>query len=135
MSLDDLRAKAGELNLGIASLSKLSLVQRHALLAELNRCGAQVQNPAITRYDEEEELRAKGKLRRFPYVTTAQLKMLDVLAAQVRWREQDGYLRFCYKTIKAPAPRNGREVTTLRLALQSLIKQQLLIPSPSTGEG
>jgi hypothetical protein len=132
-SLDELRAKAAELNLGIASLSKLSLTQRHALLVELLRCGATVRNPTITRYDLEEEQRASGKLTRFPYVTDAQLQMLAALAGQVQWREQDGYLRFCLATIKAPAPRNGREVTTIRLALESLIRQQS--PLPSVGEG
>ena len=45
-----------------------------------------------------------------------QVRMVDTLAAQIRWRETDGYLRFCHKIIKAPRPRNSREVTTLRLA-------------------
>jgi hypothetical protein len=50
--------------------------------------------------------------------------MVDSLAAQIRWHETDGYLRFCHKIIKAPRPRNSREVTTLRLALESLMSQQ-----------
>ncbi len=50
--------------------------------------------------------------------------MLDTLASQVHWREQDGYLRFCHKILRAPRPRNSREVTKLCLALQSLIVQQ-----------
>ena len=50
--------------------------------------------------------------------------MLDTLASQIHWRVQDGYLRFCYKILLAPRPRNSREVTKLRLALQSMISQQ-----------
>ena len=43
--------------------------------------------------------------------------------ARISWREKDGYQRFCHKVIKAPRPRNSREVTTLRLALESLTEQ------------
>ena len=124
LSIDDLRVMAGSINLGIASLSRLSLDQRHALIERLRSLGATAKNPEITRYDYEEEARAQGKLTRFPAISDKQLKMLTLLADQVQWREPDGYLRFCHTTIKAPAARNAREVTTLRLALQSLITQQ-----------
>ena len=127
LGIDDLRSMAGSLNLGIASLSRLSLDQRQALIERLRSLGATARNPTITRYDYEEEARANGKLKRFPAITDKQLKMLAALAEQVQWREPDGYLRFCYMTLKAPAARNAREVTTLRLALQSLIKQQSAI--------
>ena len=50
--------------------------------------------------------------------------MLDTLASQVDWREQDCYLRFCHKILRAPRPRNSREITKLRLALESLLIQQ-----------
>jgi hypothetical protein len=50
--------------------------------------------------------------------------MLDALAAKVHWRERDGYLRFCYKLFRAPRPRISKEVTRLRLALESLLAQQ-----------
>jgi hypothetical protein len=39
-------------------------------------------------------------------------------------KEKDGFLRFCHKIIKASRPRNSREVTTLRLALESILDQQ-----------
>ena len=138
IGLDDLRALAAQINLGIASLSSLSLQQRHLLIEDLRAKGATVRNPALNNYDLEEEYRlnSKGKVRRLPLVSTKQLAMLSALAAQVTWREHDGYLRFCHKQIHAPAPRNQREVTKLRLALQSLIAQQpCSVPSPSQGEG
>ena len=80
---------------------------------------AQVKNPVI--YDSD---RPAGNVAPFTKTSEEQLRMLDTLAGQVRWREKDGYLRFCYKVIKAPRPRNSREVTTLRLALESLRSQQ-----------
>jgi len=52
--------------------------------------------------------------------------MLDSLANQVNWREPDGYLRLCWKLVKAPHPGNSEEVTKLRLALSSLVSQQSL---------
>ena len=54
-----------------------------------------------------------------------QLRMFDTLVSQVHWREQNGYLRFCHKILRAPRPRNSREVTKLPLALQSIIQQQI----------
>ena len=125
LSIDDVRAIAGTLNLGVQSISRLTLTQREALIARLIALGATVRNPSLTPYDLEEEDRIRiGKVARFPVPTPRQSRALAALAAQYRWREADGYLRFCYKTIKAAAPRNHREVTTLRLALQSLIRQQ-----------
>lgn len=121
LSVDELRTMASAINLGIESISRLSLAQRAALIERLNGMGAKVRNPIPTSYDLAEE---KGKVIRFPALSEKQLKMLEDLAAHVTWREADGYLRFCHKTIKAPAPRNHREVTTLRLALQSMLRQQ-----------
>lgn len=129
LDIEALRDRAGAINLGIRSLSRLTLRQRQVLIDDLRALGATARNPEITRYDLEDEQRAAGKLHRFPAVTDKQLVMLNALAAQVRWREQDGYLRFCHATIQAPAPRNGRDVTTLKLALHSLVKQQLT-PEP-----
>jgi hypothetical protein len=54
----------------------------------------------------------------------SQLRMLDSLANQVAWRSPDGYLRLCYKLFKASRPRNSREVTRLRLTLESMLAQQ-----------
>lgn len=121
LSVEELRLMAGAINLNIASISRLSLTQRKELIDRLNAMGAQVRNPSLSEYDLAEE---KGKVARFPVPTAKQMKILDALADQVHWREADGYLRFCHKTIKAPAPRNHREVTTLLLALRSLLKQQ-----------
>jgi hypothetical protein len=80
---------------------------------------AQVKNPVM--YDSD---RPAGNVAPFTKTSEEQVRMLDTLASQVRWREKDGYLRFCYKVIKAPRPRNSREVTTFRLALESLRSQQ-----------
>jgi len=121
LSVEELRLMAGALNLGIASISRLSLTQRAQLIDRLNALGAQVRNPQLTEYDLAEE---NGKVTRFPVPTAKQITILAALAARIEWREADGYLRFCHKTIKAPAPRNHREVTTLLLALRSLLKQQ-----------
>ena len=125
--LDQVRAIAAEINLGIASISKLSLDQRHQLIDRLIAMGAQVKNPVI--YDSDRNAEAgwskKGqKVARFRRISEPQLRMLDALAGQVNWREQDGYLRFCHKIVNGPRPLNQRQVTTLRAALQSLIAQQ-----------
>ena len=114
--LEQIREMAAAMNLGIRSISSLSVEQRAALIDRLIEMGATVKNPVI--YDSD---RQAGKVARFPGVKEGQLRMLDALAARVTWREKDGYLRFCHKVIKAPRPRNSREVTTLRLALESLI--------------
>ena len=117
--LDRIREMAAELNLGIRSISRLNIEQRRVLIDRLIEMGAQVENPVI--YDSD---RPAGNVAPFIKTSEEQLRMLDTLAGQVRWREKDGYLRFCYKVIKAPRPRNSREVTTLRLALESLRSQQ-----------
>jgi len=114
--LDRIREMAAELNLGIRSISRLNIEQRRALIDRLIEMGAQVKNPVI--YDSD---RPAGNVAPFTKTSEEQLRMLDTLASQVRWREKD---RFCYKVIKAPRPRNSREVTTLRLALESLRSQQ-----------
>lgn len=125
LSLDELRLMAGSINLGIGSISRLSLTQRKDLLDRLLALGARIRNPEITQYDLAEEERAKGgKIAHFPVPTAKQIVKLNALAEQIHWRAEDGYLRFCHKLIKAPAPRNHREVTIMRLALQSLLKQQ-----------
>jgi hypothetical protein len=108
---------AAELNLGIRS--RLNIEQRRALIDRLIEMVAEVKNPVI--YDSD---RPAGNIAPFTKTSEEQLRMIDTLASQVRWREKDGYLRFCYKVIKAPRPRNSREVTTLRLALDSLRSQQ-----------
>lgn len=110
----------GEINLGIPSISKLSIEQRRVLIDRLIEMGARVKNPVI--YDSD---RPAGKIAPFTRVSEEQLRMIDALAAQIRWREKDGYLPFCYKVIKAWRPRNSREVTTLPLALESLVTQLL----------
>jgi hypothetical protein len=117
--LDRIREMAAELNLGIRSISRLNIEQRRALIERLIEMGAQVKNPVM--YDSD---RPAGNVAPFTKTSEEQLRMLDTLAGQVRWCEKDGYLRFCYKVIKAPRPRNSREVTTLRLALESLRSQQ-----------
>ena len=117
--LNQVREIAAELNLGIRSISKLSIDQRRTLIDRLIDMGARVKNALI--YDSE---RPAGNVARFSLVTEDQLRMLDTLAGQVAWRERDGYLRFCYKVIKAPRQRNPREVTTLRVALRSILGQQ-----------
>ena len=98
--------------------------------------GAQVRNPHIYDSDLREERLAAGskeprKIILFSEPKEDQLRMLDTLASQIHWREQDGYLRFSYKILCAPRPRNSREVTKLRLTLQSLISQQQKVCSSS----
>lgn len=87
--------------------------------------GATVRNPHVYESYLKAESGRRGKVVGFPTPKEHQLRMVDALAAQIRWRETDGYLRFCHKIIKAPRPRNSKEITTLRLALQSMIDQQL----------
>jgi hypothetical protein len=109
------------INLGIQSISKLDLKQREQLIDMLIEMGAVVRNPRIYQSD----LKAAGSRRLgFSAAKEHQLRVVDALADKVTWHEQDGYLRFCHRTIKAPRPRNSREVTTFKLALQSLINQQ-----------
>ena len=119
---------AAELNLGIASISRLSLDQRRTLIDKLNEMGAQVKNPFIYDSDRNAERAVSGEKTRkvlpFRGPKEGQLRMLDALAARIQWRERDGYLRFCHKLIKSPRPRNSKEVTTLRLAMESIIRQQ-----------
>jgi hypothetical protein len=73
-------------------------------------------------YDSD---RGAGNVAPFTRISEEQLRMLDALAVRISWREKDGYLRFCHKVIKAPRPRNSREVTTLRLALESMVSREL----------
>jgi len=110
---------AAEINLGFRSISSLNIEQRRALIDRLIEMGARVKNPVVYYSD-----RPAGNIAPFMKISEEQLRMLDTLAAQVAWREKDGYFRFCHKVIKASRPRNSREVTTLRLALESLINQQ-----------
>jgi len=126
--LEQIRDMAGDLNRGIRSISRLSLDQRRALIDKLNEKGAQVKNPFIYDSDRKTEREFSGEKQRkilpFRGPKEGQLRMLDALAARICWREQDGYIRFCRKLIKAPRPRNSREVTTLRLAMESILNQQ-----------
>lgn len=123
-----IREMAAEINLGIASISKLSLNQRQVLIDKLNAMGAQVRNPHIYQSDLEEERRQAGtpgprKVLLFAAVKEEQLRLLDSLANKIAWRETDGYLRLCHRLLKAPRPRNSKEVTKLRLTLESMINQ------------
>ncbi len=128
-SLKMVRFMAARLNLGIRSISRLSLKQREILISKLIEMGARVKNPRIYESDLDEERRLAGskeprKVIVFRLVSEEQLRMVDHLADQIRWRTPDGYLGFCHKLLRAPRPRNSKEVTRLRLALQSIIAQQ-----------
>lgn len=127
--LDQIREIAAELNAGNASISSLSLTQREVLIDRLIAIGAQVRNPHI--YDSDLKAEAGDapvkkeprKVLVFSRVREDQLRMLDAEAAKVRWHTPDGYKRFCWKLLKSPRPRNSREVTKLRLALESMALQ------------
>lgn len=127
-SLDRVREMAGKINLGILSISRLSLKQRELLIEELRELGATVRNPHLYESDLAAEHALSGKKVRkivlFSEPKENKLRMLDALAGQIRWNEADGYLRFCNKMLKSPRPRNSKEVTKLRLALESILKQQ-----------
>ena len=127
-SLDAVRDLAAKINLGIASISRLSLKQREVLINQLRGLGATVRNPHIYASDLAAEHVLSGKKVRkivlFSEPKEDQLRMLDALAAKIQWKEQDGYLRFCHKLSRAPRPRSSKEVTKLRLALESILKQQ-----------
>ncbi len=130
-NLDQVREMAGRLNLGINSISRLSLMQRRMLITQLIEMGAQVKNPELYASDLEAERRAgrtkePRKIILWAEPSEEQLRMLNALAAKVNWRSPDGYIRFCYKLLRAPRPRNSKEVTRLRLALESLRKQRPL---------
>lgn len=132
--LDQIRQMAAELNLGIASISKLSLDQRRALIDRLIGMGAQVKNPFIYASDTKAETGGPRKVLICSRVSEKQLRMLDRFAAQIQWREL-GYLRFCHRVIKCPRPHNSRQVTTLRVALESLLAQQHAATFRSVGIG
>ncbi|MGE0680006.1 MAG: hypothetical protein AB7P69_03710 [Candidatus Binatia bacterium] len=127
LRLDDLREMAAAIDpLHRRSLSLLSLTQRRELLDDLITKGADVRNPQLTEQEVGEARRADrgGKLIRFPAISSAEEEMIKKMAAHIHWREPDGFLRLCHKLIKSSFPRNHREVTTMRLALQSLLQQQ-----------
>jgi len=133
--LDEIREMAGQINLGIESISRLSLKQREVLIDKLKEKGAHVRNPHIYDSDLREEQalslsKQPRKIALFRFPGESQLRMLDTLAARIHWRSEDGYLLFCYKTIKSPRPRNNREVTKIRAALMSMIEQQDGIQNP-----
>jgi hypothetical protein len=128
--VNQIRLMAARLNLGIASISRLSLEQREALIDRLKGMGAEVRNPHIYDSDLRAEHAASGskaprKCVLFSEPNEDQLGMLDTLAARVKWRETDGYPGFCHKLIKSPRALNFRHATNLRLALQSIIGQQV----------
>jgi len=113
------------LRVNIESISSLSLKQREILIDGLKSMGAQGRNPKIYESDLSAERSPSGskeprKIIVYPYPTEDQLRMVDTLANQIHWREQDGYLCVCYKILKSSP---GREVTKLRLALESIICQ------------
>ena len=118
--LEMCRFLAGKINLGVESISRLSLQQRAGLIEQLIEMGASVRNPRIYNSDLKTE---NPKVATFNRVSDEQLQRLDKLADQIKWKESDSYLRFCHRVIKAPRPRNQREITTLRLALESMIAQ------------
>jgi len=125
-SLEMARWIAGQLNGGKESISSLSLTQRSGLIEKLIEMGARVRNPHIYESDlaaERGSAPAKKEPRKvlvFSLVKEDQIRMLDTLAAKVRWHTPDGYKRFCWKLLRAPRPRNSTEVTKLRLALESM---------------
>jgi len=138
--LEQIRDMAGELNLGIRSISRLSLDQRRTLIDKLYEMGARVKNPFIYDSDRKTEgtrsgNKQSGKVIFYSRVTEDQLRMLDILASKVQWRTPDGYLRFCHKLIKCPRPLNSRQVTTVRLALASLVDQQRAAAPDPVGMG
>ncbi|HWP58978.1 MAG TPA: hypothetical protein VNL14_13885 [Candidatus Acidoferrales bacterium] len=125
--LDQIRWMAADINLGVRSISRLSLEQRRVLIDRLIAMGAHVKNPFIYESDLRKEaghVQQPRKVLVYRRVTEGQLRMLDRIASQIQWRERDGYLRFCYKIIKCPRPQNSRQVTILRAALESLLVQQ-----------
>ena len=127
-SLDAVRRLAGEINPGVESISRLSLKQREILIDKLRELGATARNPHVYASDLAVDAARSGEKGRrvipFPSPKEAQLRMLDALAARIRWKEENGYRRFCEKQIGAPRPRNNREVTRLRLAMESMIDQE-----------
>lgn len=127
--LNQIRNLAADLNSGKASISSLSLTQRETLIDQLIGMGAQVRNPHI--YGSDLKAEAGGSpvkkeprnILVFSRVREDQLRMLDTLATKVAWRAPDGYKRLCWKLLRSPRPRNSREVTKLRLALESIALQ------------
>lgn len=129
-SLEQVRDLAAELNLGLRSVSKLSLKQRETLIEKLKAMGVQVKNPHIYPSDLEEERHLSGskdprKIVLFNAVGEGAQRMLDTLASKIFWRAPDGFKALCLKLIGSERPRNSREVTKLRLVLQSILDQQL----------
>ena len=126
---------AAKLNLGLLSISKLSLQQRATLIEKLKMMGARVKNPHIYPSDLEEERRLScskepRKIIIFNNVGEAAQRMLDTLAGKIHWRAPDGYKALCLKLIGSERPRNAREVTKLRLTLLSILRQ----PSPNLAD-
>lgn len=129
------RFLAGRINLGIESISRLDLKQREKLIEMLKEMGATVRNPHVYTSDLSYDSAARsGRVVGFSAPKENQLRMVDALAAKIKWRESDGYLRFCHKILKSPRPRNSREVTTLKAALQSIIDQQAPADAQTTVE-
>jgi hypothetical protein len=117
------RFLAGKLNLGIESISRLSLMQREQLIKELITMDATVRNPRTYASDLAAETGRGRRIVAFSQQSEDLLRLVDALAARIKWREHDGYLRFCDKILGAARPRNSKEVTRLRLALQSIIQR------------
>lgn len=135
-SLDQIREMAATLNLGLRSISKLSLKQRETLIEKLKAMGAQVKNPHIYPSDLEEERRLSDskeprKMFLFNNIGEGALRMLDTLAAKILWRDLYGYKALCFKLLGSERPRNSREVTKLRLTLQSILNQQRKAAPPN----
>ena len=86
--LEQIRDLAAEINLGVRSISSLNIEQRRMLIDRLIEMGARVKNPIIYASD-----RPAGNVAPFTKTSEEQLRMVDAIAAQVKWKEQDGYLR------------------------------------------
>ena len=128
-SLDQVRQMAAEINNGIASISKLSLEQRRELIERLIEKGALVNNPNFYNSDLKAEAARSGRMRkvvRLLTVSESQQRLIDTLAAQVNWPNQDSLQRLCFKLFKATEPRNHREVKQLCAVLESIIERDKL---------
>lgn len=123
--LEQIRDMAAEINPGVRSISSLSLEQRSLLIDRLIDLGARVKNPHLYDSDFAAEAAPGQKVIRGRFGSKEkELRMLDTLAAKIDWNDTDGYLRLCNKLIGAPRPRNGREITNVKLVLNSILSRQ-----------
>lgn len=126
-SLEAVRAIAAEIGGGVASISKLLIEQRRALIERLIEMGARVKNPTFYDSDLKAEAARSGrkkKVLKLPTISENQRRLVDTLAARISWSYPDGLNRLCRKLFDASEPRNNREITHLRAVLESMIEQQ-----------